>query len=73
MEPDYRFVELVLNGDYRGLYLLVEKIRIDKDRINITEQKNGEEDEENITGGWLLEFDNYEENQQIRCKHPTPF
>ena len=53
--------------------MLVEKIRIDKDRINITEQKNGEEDEENITGGWLLEFDNYEENQQIRCKHPTPF
>lgn len=64
--PDYRFVELVLNGDYRGLYLLVEKIRIDKDRINVTEQKNGEEDEENVTGGWLLEFDNYEENQQIR-------
>ena len=46
--PDYRFVELVLNGDYRGLYLLVEKIRIDKDRINVTEQKDGEEDDENI-------------------------
>lgn len=63
--PDYRFVELILNGDYRGLYLLIEKIRIDKDRIDIEEQADGEEDDEKITGGWLLEIDNYKDPQQL--------
>lgn len=63
--PEIRFVELILNGDYRGLYLLAEKIRVDKDRINIHEQEDGEEDDDKITGGWLLEFDQYEEPDQL--------
>ena len=40
MEP----VEVVLNGQYIGMYFLTEKVRIDKDRINITEQKDNETD-----------------------------
>ena len=63
--PELRQVEVILNGDYRGLYFLVEKIRIDKDRINIKEQKDGEEDPQKVTGGWLLEFDNTEDPQQL--------
>lgn len=36
--PNVRFMELFLNGDYQGLYLLTEKIEQNKDgRINITE------------------------------------
>ena len=31
-------VELVLNGKYRGLYFFAETIKIDKTRVNITEQ-----------------------------------
>ena len=31
-------VEVVLNGDYIGLYFLTETIRVDKDRVNIVEQ-----------------------------------
>lgn len=30
--PDRRAVELVLNGDYKGLYFLTETVRVDKDR-----------------------------------------
>ena len=53
-------VEVVLNGDYIGLYFLTETIRVDKDRVNIVEQPDNITNPEEITGGWLLEIDNYD-------------
>ena len=64
--PEQRPIEVVLNGDYIGLYMLTEQIRVDGDRVNITEQNDNETDPENITGGWLLEIDNYDDPYQIR-------
>ena len=61
-------IELVLNGDYMGMYFLLENIRIDKNRVNITEQDNFATDSAEITGGWLLEIDNYNEPNQIKLK-----
>ena len=58
-------VELVLNGDYKGLYFVTETIRIDNDRVNIHEQEDGETDPSLITGGWLVEIDNYWEDGNI--------
>ena len=63
--PDFRPVEVVLNGQYIGLYFLTETIRIDKNRVNIYEQRDGETDPELITGGWLVEVDNYKDECQI--------
>ena len=57
--PRQEPVEVVLNGQYIGLYFLTEKIRVDKDRVNIIEQKDNETDSLNVTGGWLLEINNY--------------
>lgn len=48
-------VELILNGEYVGLYFLCEKIRVEEGRVEITEQNDYETDPEKITGGWLLE------------------
>lgn len=58
-------VELVLNDDYKGIYFLTEQIKVDPNRVNIEEQDDGETDPELITGGWLLEIDNYLEEGQI--------
>ena len=63
--PDFRPVEVVLNGDYIGLYFLTETIRIDENRVNIYEQQDGETDQTLITGGWLVEVDNYHDECQI--------
>lgn len=49
-------VELVLNGDYEGLYFLCEKIRVEDGRVDIWEQADMEEIPDNVTGGWLLEL-----------------
>lgn len=63
--PDFRPVEVVLNGDYIGLYFLTETIRIDENRVNIYEQKDQETDPALIEGGWLVEVDNYRDECQI--------
>jgi len=63
--PAQEPIEVVLNGDYIGLYMLTEKIRVDKNRVDITEQADMAIDPEEITGGWLLEIDNYEQDGQI--------
>ena len=63
--PTAKPLEVVLNGDYIGLYFLTETIRVDKDRVNIVEQEDEATDPMAITGGWLVEIDNYREDPQI--------
>lgn len=58
-------VELVLNGDYKGLYFLAENVRVDEDRVNIVEQKDLATDPAEITGGWLVEIDNYNTDPHV--------
>ncbi len=69
--PSTHPVEVVLNGDYLGLYLLTETNRISKNRLDIYEQPNWNEDESSIPYGWLVEVDNYYEPNQISVKE-TP-
>lgn len=64
--PDQQPVEVVINGDYRGLYFLTESIRIEKDRIDIAELDDNVSDPELVSGGYLVELDNYDEDNQIR-------
>lgn len=68
--PAQEPVEVVLNGDYVGLYMLTEKIRVGKNRVEITEQADLATDSEEITGGWLMEIDNYEYDDQIYVPDP---
>jgi len=57
--PQQRPVELVLNGEYKGMYFLTEQIRVDSHRVDVAEQADWESDSTLITGGWLIELDNY--------------
>ena len=64
--PGQQPVEVVINGDYRGLYFLTESIRIEKDRINIAELDDNATDPALASGGYLVELDNYDGDNQIR-------
>lgn len=55
--PRTRFVELVINGDYRGVYLLTEKIKRDKNRVDISRLNPDENEGDDLTGGYILKFD----------------
>ena len=56
-------VELVMNGEYYGLYFLTEQVRVGSNRVNITEQEDNATD--SVSGGWLVEIDNYEEEGNV--------
>jgi len=64
--PTEQPVEVVLNGHYWGLYFATEKIRVEPDRVNVIEQKDKEVRQDLITGGWLIELDNYYDHNQVR-------
>lgn len=53
--PQTQFINLVINNNYRGIYVLTEKINTDKDHLNIPEFKI--ENDSTAQGGYLLEID----------------
>jgi len=57
--PRGEFVEVMLNDVHLGNYYLCEHIKLDKNRVDITEMKASDIDEESITGGYLIEMDLY--------------
>lgn len=63
--PRYVPVEVVLNGKYWGLYFLTEHVRIGKNRLPIKELEDNCTNPDSITGGWLVEIDNYSEDGNI--------
>lgn len=60
--PHCEFVELFLNGEHLGQYLLCEQVRVDNDRIAITEMTPQDNSGDAITGGYLLELDFHFDN-----------
>lgn len=61
--PDYEFVDLFINGEYKGIYILCEKIEVDEGRVDIPDLDKKENTE--ITGGYLLEIANGPDDLQF--------
>ena len=74
-------LEVVLNGDYLGLYYLTENVKVGSKRVNVWDYDSEKEDWEALaenagqsfpwsdayrTGGWLVEIDNYDDDAQIK-------
>jgi hypothetical protein len=55
--PRGEFVEVYHGGRYLGVYLLMENIKIARDRVNIDELGEDDVGAAEITGGYLLEVD----------------
>jgi len=55
--PRTKFCELVLNGAYQGVYVLIEKIKRDKNRVDINKLDPDEITGNNVTGGYILKID----------------
>lgn len=55
-----KYCELLINGSYEGLYILMEKIKRDKNRVAIKKLEPSEIDGEDITGGYIIKVDKKE-------------
>lgn len=52
-----RFVELFLNNDYQGIYVLMEKIKREDIRVDIQKLEPNENSGEELTGGYIIKID----------------
>ena len=60
--PRTRMVELVMNGEYHGIYILSEAIKRGTDRVNLNKLKKSDISGRDVTGGYLLRIDTYNED-----------
>ncbi|MBN2698240.1 MAG: CotH kinase family protein [Bacteroidales bacterium] len=55
--PRTRLCELVLNDLYQGVYVLTEKIKRDKNRVDISKLDPDDISGDDVTGGYIIKFD----------------
>lgn len=55
--PRVRYNELLINGQYEGIYLLLEKIKRDKNRVDIDKLEAMDSAGDALTGGYILKMD----------------
>ncbi len=58
----FKFFELYVNGQYKGVYVLLEKIKRAKARVHIAKLKDEDTSGDELTGGYVLSIDKVENN-----------
>lgn len=68
--PFCAYVDVLVNGEYKGCYQLCDQIEVQKNRVNIVEMSPEDISGEALTGGYLIEADAYA-NQEINMFYST--
>jgi len=61
--PRVQMVEIIVNNDYKGIYLFTEKIKRDDSRVDIANLKNNDITGIELTGGYILKFDKADDEE----------
>ena len=52
-----KFCELILNGNYQGVYVLFEQIKWDENRVDIAKMDKNDNAGDSLTGGYIIKID----------------
>lgn len=55
--PRQRYCEVVINNDYRGLYVLTEKVKVDDNRVDVVKIDVDDNTLPDLSGGYLIKAD----------------
>lgn len=66
-----KYCEVVINGDYKGLYIFMEKLKINSERINILKIGSADNNLPNVTGGYITKCDKTTGGDPIAWSFPT--
>ncbi len=55
--PRTRYCELLINGEYKGVYVLLEKVKRDKNRVDIANLHYNDTIGNELTGGYIIKVD----------------
>ncbi|PIP78014.1 MAG: hypothetical protein COW85_05960 [Ignavibacteria bacterium CG22_combo_CG10-13_8_21_14_all_37_15] len=59
-----RFCEVVINDEYMGLYVLQEKVKRDKNRVDIKKLEGNDRAGDALTGGYIMKIDRIDEGDK---------
>jgi subtilisin-like proprotein convertase family protein len=57
--PRTRYCEVIMDGQYVGVYVLMEKIKRDNNRVDIAKLTTSDTAGEELTGGYILKIDKF--------------
>jgi hypothetical protein len=57
-QPRTRLCEVTVNNDYKGIYVLTEKIKQNKNRVSIAKLTAADTLGDGLTGGYIIKIDN---------------
>lgn len=62
--PRTRMCEVFVNGEYMGVYAFCERIKRDKNRVDISKLKKTDIEGRNVTGGYIVRVDAFDEEDE---------
>lgn len=67
-----KHVEVILNGEYAGIYVLMEDLKRDNNRLDIARLDTNEISGEDLTGGYIWEITGFDEHfgERRKIKYP---
>ena len=68
--PRTRHVEVIVNDSYEGIYVLTEKIKRDKNRVDISKLNPWEINGDDVTGGYIFATDYYSTDDSWTSSFP---
>ncbi len=70
-----KYVEVILDGSYQGVYVLMEKIKVDKNRVNIASLTTQDNAGDQLTGGYIIKIDKNTgtNNGSFRSNYPNSY
>jgi hypothetical protein len=68
--PRTQFCEVIIYGIYQGIYVFTEKIKRDKNRVDIATLSPAENTGDDVTGGYIFKIDYYSEYDSWESNFP---
>jgi hypothetical protein len=69
--PRVKYIEVIVNDDYKGVYILTEKIKRDSDRVNLKKIKDSDNSFPEVTGGYIIKADKTTGGDEVAWTMPN--
>jgi hypothetical protein len=69
--PRVKYIEVIVNDDYKGVYILTEKIKRDSDRVNLTKIADFDNTAPEVTGGYIVKADKINGDDEVAWTMPN--
>ncbi len=68
--PRGKYVEVIINGDYKGVYVLMEKIKRDNSRVNVFNMTTAHNSLPELSGGYIVKCDKLTGGDEVAWTMP---